>query len=61
MNGDLKVQLDRYGGYRHGYNTLNAKERKGNSIVDTNVSLSDAEHPTQKESKHKLYILFFLK
>lgn len=29
MNGDLKVQLDRYGGYRHGYNTLNAKERKG--------------------------------
>ncbi len=36
-------------------------QRKGNSIVDTNVSMSDAEHPTQKKSKYKLNIIFFLK
>ena len=53
---------------RHECNRNAIKERKGkdnkvkdNIIVDTNVSMSDAEHPTQKESKHKLYILFFLK
>ena len=35
------------------------KERKGKSIVDTNVSMSDAEHPTRERVGYKC-LLFFL-
>lgn len=34
------------------------EKRKGKSIRDTNVSLSDAEHPTQKNPITKMYIFF---
>ncbi len=35
------------------------KERKEKSIVDTNVSMSDAEHPTQERIDYKALIDFF--
>ena len=52
------------GELKGGHGTPNAKERKGkekkgNSIVDTNVSKSDAEHPTQERIDYKALINFF--
>lgn len=35
------------------------KKRKGKSIVDTNVSMSDAPHPTQDKIDYKALINFF--
>ncbi len=35
------------------------KERKEKSIVDTNVSMSDASHPTQEKIDYKALISFF--
>ena len=52
------------GGLKGGHGTPNAKERKGkekkgNSIIDTNVSKSDAKHPTQERIDYKALINFF--
>ena len=38
---------------------IKEKKRKENSIVDTNVSMSDAEHPTQERIDYKALINFF--
>ena len=37
------------------------KKRKEKSIVDTNVSMSDAEHPTQERIDYKAIIIFLMK
>lgn len=35
------------------------KESKVKSIVDTNVSMEDAEHPTQERIDYNMFIIFF--
>lgn len=52
------------GGLKGGYSHPNAKERKGKErkgkeMGDTNVSMSDAEHPTQERIDYKALINFF--
>ena len=52
------------GELKGGYSSPNAKEIKGKerkikNTVDTNVSMSDAEHPTQKKIDYKAVIIFF--
>ena len=36
------------------------KEKKGKSIIDTNVSKSDAEHPTRERVGYKTFFCFSL-
>ena len=52
------------GGLKGGYSSPNAKEIKGKerkikNIVDTTVSMSDAEHPTQERIDYNALINFF--
>jgi hypothetical protein len=52
------------GELKGGYSSPNAKEIKGKerkikNTVDTNVSMSDAEHPTQEKIDYKAVINFF--
>ena len=52
------------GKLKGGYSSPNAKEIKGKerkikNTVDTNVSMSDAEHPTQEKIDYKAVINFF--
>ena len=62
--GNRVANEDAKAGVRGGHNTPNAKERKGkekkgNSMVDTNVSMLHAAHTTQDKINYEAIINFF--